>query len=146
MWYQSIWLLYEGWTTSLQQMLHNAWIWLLSDWRDALLPSIFGSNWTSSWNLIPAWKLKVQHHCQNLLIPASDLWAALVAKHQWRTSAKRPLCKTPVIGDLSGKNSCLSWFFIFEHFCFLIYCHKCTEVGRHSTCFHWMDVETVALW
>ena len=61
---------------------------------------------------------KTQHHRQNLLIPA-DTWAALVAKHQWRTSAKRLLCKTPDIGP--GARGTPWKEIIFQLSCFSIY-------------------------
>ena len=78
--------------------------------------------------------LKVHHHCQNLLIPA-DMWAALFAKHQWRTSAKRLLCKTPVIGGGGAPGEGI----IFQLSCFSIFSGK-----MHTTSFHLIDVETVA--
>lgn len=81
----------------------------------------------------------MHHHCQNLLIPAPDMWAALVAKHQWRTSAKRLLCKTPDIGP--GGHLGKKLFSNFPVSQFITTMHN----GCHARHFHLMDVETVAV-
>ena len=67
------------------------------------------------------------------------MWAALVAKHQWRTSAKRLLCKTPDIGP--GGHLGKKLFSNFPVSQFITTMHN----GCHARHFHLMDVETVAV-
>ena len=67
------------------------------------------------------------------------MWAALVAKHQWRTSAKRLLCKTPDIGP--GGHLGKKLFSNFPVSQFITAMHN----GCHARHFHLMDVETVAV-
>ena len=67
------------------------------------------------------------------------MWAALVAKHQWRTSAKRLLCKTPDIGP--GGHLGKKLFSNFPVSQFITTMHN----GSHERHFHLMDVETVAV-
>ena len=67
------------------------------------------------------------------------MWAALVAKHQWRTSAKRLHCKTPDIGP--GGHLGKKLFSNFPVSQFITTMHN----GCHARHFHLIDVETVAV-